>query len=173
MAAAPIVRRAVPADAEGIARVHTTTWQSAYRDVLPASFLDGLRWERRAEGWRRELAEGQAAGSAVFVAVAGGEVIGFASTGPARDEDLRQQDFLELHSLYVHPSAWRGGVGRALVDAAFADVTAPGVMLWVLDDNPKARRFYERAGFTPDGVARVETVAGTDLLELRYVKRFG
>ena len=31
------VRRAVPADAEAIARVHTTTWQAAYRDVLPAA----------------------------------------------------------------------------------------------------------------------------------------
>ena len=165
------VRRAVPADAEGIARVHTTTWQAAYAGVLPASFLDGLSWERWAEGWRRELVEGPAAGGAVLVAVDGDEVVGFASTGPARDEDLRQQDFLELHSLYVHPSAWGGGIGRDLVAAAFADVTAPGVMLWVLEENPRARRFYERAGFTPDGVTRVETVGGAELLELRYAKR--
>ncbi|WP_202971198.1 GNAT family N-acetyltransferase [Saccharothrix sp. ALI-22-I] len=176
-----MVRRAVPDDAEGIARVHTTTWQVAYRGVVPDEFLAGLSWERRAEGWRRALAEPSGDGSTVFVAVEGDVVVGFTSVGPARDEDLRQRDFLELHAIYVHPSVWGSGVGFGLLEASFADVGVSGVpgvsgvsgvMLWVLEDNPRARRFYERAGFAPDGVTRTETVGGRELVELRYVKQW-
>jgi ribosomal protein S18 acetylase RimI-like enzyme len=167
------IRRAVPDDAEGIARVHTTTWQTAYRGVLPDGFLAALSWERRAEGWRRALVEAPAGGDAVLVAIGpeAGEVVGFTSTGPARDEDLRQRDFVELYAVYVRPAEWGRGVGQDLLDASLADVTASGVMLWVLEDNPRARRFYERAGFAPDGVTRTETIGDRDVAELRYVKR--
>ena len=44
------VRRAEPADARGIAEVHTRTWQAAYRHVFPAEVLDGLDVEERVRG---------------------------------------------------------------------------------------------------------------------------
>jgi len=41
------------------------------------------------------------------------------------------------------------------------------VVLWVLRDNSRARRFYERAGFAPDGVTDVlERLGG--VTEVRY-----
>jgi GNAT superfamily N-acetyltransferase len=164
-----VVRTAAPDDAEGIARVHTTTWQTAYRGVVPDEVLDGLDPVRRAAFWRRALAE-PADRARVRVAVDDGEVVGFASVGPARDEDVRASGFAELQAVYVHPSRWGDGTGPALLDAALAGVAAPGVVLWVLADNPRARRFYERAGFTADGATRVEHVGGRDLVEVRYAR---
>lgn len=40
--------------------------------------------------------------------------------------------------------------------------------LWVLRDNQRARRFYERAGYQADGAAQDDVYDGITLTELRY-----
>ena len=45
------VRDAVPSDALGIAEVHTTTWKTSYRGILPDTLLDSLSVARRTERW--------------------------------------------------------------------------------------------------------------------------
>ncbi len=73
-------------------------------------------------------------------------LIGFASIGPARDNDM--DDTLELWALYVRASYWGTGVGYALFEIAVGDRAA---YLWVLAGNERAIRFYERQGFRLDG----------------------
>jgi len=41
-------------------------------------------------------------------------------------------------------------------------------ILWVLDDNPRARTFYEREGWSVMDVTREETFLGTVVREVRY-----
>jgi RimJ/RimL family protein N-acetyltransferase len=43
--------------------------------------------------------------------------------------------------------------------------------LWVLDDNPRARRFYEAAGWAVDGTSRRVEFLGFVLDEVRYTKK--
>ena len=60
----------------------------------------------------------------------------------------------ELYALFVHPDHWGVGAGRALADAACADLRAAGcttVNLWVLEANTRARRFYAKYGFEDTG----------------------
>ncbi len=76
----------------------------------------------------------------------------------------------ELYALYVRPAWWSTGTGRALMERVLARTGAAGyqsVTLWVLRDNERARRFYERAGFAPDGATNVLAGLG-DILEVRY-----
>jgi hypothetical protein len=40
----------------------------------------------------------------------------------------------------------------------------------VLNDNPRARRFYELAGWSTDGAAREIHIFGFDVSEVRYAK---
>jgi GNAT superfamily N-acetyltransferase len=108
-------------------------------------------------------------------------VVGYASFGPETDvlgapwphplsTDGAERRVAELYALYVRPAWWSTGTGRALMDRVLARSAAAGyasVTLWVLRDNERARRFYERAGFAPDGATNVLTsLAG--VLELRY-----
>ena len=76
----------------------------------------------------------------------------------------------ELYALYVRPACWSTGTGRALMDRVLTRTGAAGyqfITLWVLRDNERARRFYERAGFAPDGTSNVlERLGG--VTELRY-----
>ena len=76
----------------------------------------------------------------------------------------------ELYALYVHPAWWSTGTGRALMDRVLAKVRAAGyacITLWVLEANARARRFYQRAGFAPDGARHVLDELG-GVTEIRY-----
>ena len=61
-----------------------------------------------------------------------------------------------LHGLYVVPGQWGTGVAAALHDAAVdALPDCPEIRLWTLEDNERARRFYERRGWRLNGETRV------------------
>ena len=63
-----------------------------------------------------------------------------------------------LDALYVRPEAWGTGLAARLHDEALAALRRSGettARLWVLEENPRARRFYERRGWAPNGVTRV------------------
>jgi ribosomal protein S18 acetylase RimI-like enzyme len=162
-----VVRPATPADAEAIARVHVRTWQGAYVHVFPAHRLASISLERRAEFWRSALPGAPAA----LVAEVNGEVVGFASLGPSNDED--GDGVGELYAIYVEPAHWDAGVGRELAATADERLRELGfheATLWVLDDNPRARRFYESGGWHLDGAARTGTHLGVETREVRYRK---
>lgn len=74
-------------------------------------------------------------------------------------------------ALYAHPDHWSTGTGRGLMDATLAHLAAAGmapVLLWVFHDNARARRFYERAGFAPDGAEQLYDAGGVMVPEMRY-----
>jgi ribosomal protein S18 acetylase RimI-like enzyme len=77
-----------------------------------------------------------------------------------------------LYTLYVAPAHWSTGAGRALTDAALGGLRAAGyqrVVLWTLTDNARARRFYDKAGFVPDGATNILDGLGS-VEELRYAR---
>jgi GNAT superfamily N-acetyltransferase len=155
------------ADAEAIERIRVRGWQTAYRHVFPAAELDRMEvdWSR----WTRRL-ERPPAGWRTFVAEDGETVLGFASVGPSRDERRTG----ELYAIYVDPDAWSSGVGRLLIERAEHQLAAEyaEATLWVLDENARARRFYERAGWLIDDERKVDEHLGIEVPEVRYRKRF-
>jgi GNAT superfamily N-acetyltransferase len=162
------VRLATRSDADGIARVQERSWQTAYRHVFPAGELDRGGFIR-PERWRDRIAR-PPEGWTTIVAVEDGAVTGFASVGPSRDE----RGVGELYAIYVEPSHWSTGTGRALIERAEAELRTAytEATLWVLEDNPRARAFYERGGWAPDGKRKSEERWGIRAPEVRYHKRF-
>jgi GNAT superfamily N-acetyltransferase len=160
------VRRAEIKDAERIARVHVASWRAAYRGHFPDEYLDGLSWQERAEQWRADLDEGT---KLILVAHDGNELLGFATAGPSRDDDLTS-DVLELYALYLDPERWARGAGTALLNAVL-DTTDQQVVLWVLEGNRRAIRFYEARGFQADGAVKTIERGGHPGRQLRYRTR--
>jgi GNAT superfamily N-acetyltransferase len=157
-----VIRPGTADDAPGVARVQVETWQAAYAHALPADQLRALSLEESAERHRRWPPH--------FVAEREGEIAGFVSVGASRDPGTDG----ELFAIYVHPTHWGTGVGRALIEAGEEELRRLGhleAILWVLDDNPRARRFYELAGWSADGSARAIHLFGFDIPEVRYAKR--
>jgi GNAT superfamily N-acetyltransferase len=63
-----------------------------------------------------------------------------------------------LEGLYVVPEQWGSGLAGSLHDQALELVRELGSTrchLWVLADNVRARRFYERRGWRENGETRV------------------
>ena len=167
------VRPARPTDAASIARVHIRTWQVGYRGQLPDPFLDGLTadLERRTSFWSHWIAtEAAARGQTVLVAEDGDEIAGFASFGPSEPASA-DPTVGELYTIYVDPDRWGGGYGRALIAAAMRRLRGAGfpeAVLWVLETNARARRFYEIAGWSADGGTKTERRGEVELREVRY-----
>jgi RimJ/RimL family protein N-acetyltransferase len=160
----PIVRAATPADARAVAEIRFASWRATYGRLLPPDVWDGVD----LDAWTARHAQRIAAGtSPTLVAEADGRVRAFATYGPCRDDDLPGAG--EIYAIYAHPDDWSTGLGRALLPAAVEAVGAQQVVLWVLEDNPRARRFYELAGFVADGARKqAEMLGGVQLPEIRY-----
>ena len=164
-----MIRAAGLEDAEAIAAVHVASWRHAYRGLLPDEYLDGMDVPRWAAGWRRVLSA-ERSRAATLVAEASGVVVGFADVTPSRDDDAAA-DIGEVTSIYAHPDHWGTGTGRELMAAVVDRLRSAGfaaTTLWVLRDNARARRFYERAGWSPDGSEKDGVVAGVTVTEVRY-----
>jgi L-amino acid N-acyltransferase YncA len=156
------VRRATPEDARAIAEIHVDTWRATYMNVMPKSVLDALDVGTRERGWRRFIERGDP----VFVAEQD-RVVGFVNVGACRDEDAVGQ----LYAIYVRPEAWGTGAGLALMNAAVEELARDWdeAVLWVAEENPRARRFYELYGWHADGGRMVDEPApGAVVAEVRY-----
>ena len=168
------VRPATLADADGIGLVQVRSWQAAYRGQIPQDYLDGLDPARRAAVWRRALTETGRSRAGLLVAEpegAAGGIAGFASLCPSRDSDTDPRVTGEVAAIYAAPEAWGTGAGRALMAAAVAELARLGyadAILWVLDSNDRARRFYSIAGWEEDGAVKTDASRGFDLSEIRY-----
>jgi putative acetyltransferase len=133
-------RRYQPRDEEAAIALWLKTWQAAYPQI---DFAARLAWWR--ERWRGELVPK----TAIVVAEAGDEMIGFVTIEPGSGY---------LDQIVVDPQRWRSGVGAALI--AEAKRLAPqGLTLDVNTDNARAIAFYLRQGFLHSG-AGVNAISG-------------
>jgi GNAT superfamily N-acetyltransferase len=158
------VRRARVDDAAAIADLHTRSWQGAYAHVFGAETLARIDVAGRRSWWERCVREEL---ETVLVAEGEAGVVAFAAVGPNRDDAAEG----ELYAIYALPEAWGSGAGRVLLEVGLEELREAGhreAVLWVLEDNPRARRFYEREGWSPDGGAKTDAFFGVRVTEVRY-----
>lgn len=162
------VRQATAADTPGMADVYRRAWTGAYEPFLEPGVLTELAEDRaRTFEWGRGIEREDAE---VLVAVdSAGAVLGVVQADEVLDEPER--DLPEITMLYVDPTSWGTGVGSALLAAAIGWIARRGhaeARLRVVENHQRARRFYEREGWTPD--ATMERIT-TDLAKLVYYRR--
>lgn len=158
-----VVRPVTEADAESLGRVHAACWHETYDHLLSKAVLAQLHPERFTAMWRRFTVQGP--DYRQVVAEVDGEIIGFAGSGPGRDEGKPTPH--QLYFIYLLDAFHGTGIGQQLFDA----VVDPGpTYLWVAADNPRAHRFYTRNGYVPDGVEKDEEILGEPVHEVRLVR---
>jgi L-amino acid N-acyltransferase YncA len=167
------IRRATIEDVAAVARIHVATWQAAYRDLLPAGYLNELSVERREVLWRQSIDNGI---PELWVAVEASEVVGWVAFGAARDADAAPQTG-EVWAIYVAPAHWSTGAGRLLWLQARQRLIGLGftsACLWTFTLNRRAIRFYVAAGFAADrGATKSVIVGGRSMVEVRYLAALG
>lgn len=159
-----------------MARIHARSWRATYAGVVPDAVIADVERSQpnRIERWRTVLGDRDLRRGA-SVLEERGRPVGFAFWGPTTASDL-SANVAEIFAIYLDPDVIGRGLGRALLSAVVNDIARAhfsAAALWVLATNDRARRFYEAAGWRPDGSSKVEERPGGSLNEVRYVRAIG
>ena len=162
------IRLAELDDAKCCADIHAKSWNFAYSDIVPKEIIDeyDARWLMI---WKKLLSNNI---NSHYVITLDDVIIGFLTISVARDNDLKDS-FYELVGLYLSPEYVAKGYGKQAIDWIKKEIKNRGydkISLWVLEENNRARRFYEKAGFVSDGETKPSGLAET--LEIRYLYKF-
>ncbi len=166
----PLIRPARPEESHVIADIHVRSWRAAYRGMVPDAILAALDIHEHQQHWEKAIAA-SGRGAAVLVAELNGPIAGFISYGKRTPEDL-PKDTGEVYKLYLDPDFYGQGIGGHLLRAAVEGMKRGGyarAVLWVLVANRRARHFYEKAGWRPDGASRIDATGA----DLRYAITLG
>jgi GNAT superfamily N-acetyltransferase len=126
----------------------------------PQAFSSTLERElaRTTEDWQRWMSPG-----VTFILEVGGEPRGLVAGGLEKSDAL----VVDLMAMWVHPDLRGTGAADALVSSVknwASEVGAKQVRLQVVENNGRAKRCYERAGFRATG--RQGVVAKTGDIEI-------
>ncbi|HEX4454628.1 MAG TPA: GNAT family N-acetyltransferase [Kofleriaceae bacterium] len=163
------IRQATHDDAAAVARAQLDSWRSSYRGILPDAVLDKLDISRWTDSRRRIAADG---GLLQLVAydLTHGDIVGFCDAGPSR----RGAEMAgEVYALYLVQHAKRHGLGSELLDHTISWLRAHdrrSMIIWVLENNHHARRFYEVRGGELGGTVQSH-VHGFPVVERAYLWR--
>lgn len=171
------LRRATVADAEALAAIRIEGWRTAYRGMIPDSYLDEMSLDENLLHWRAILQALPAKQDSlcVYVAVTDEEVVGFVSAMKLSEAKLNKD--AEINAIYIRPQYQRCGIGKRMLHKAARSLKEMGChscVIWVIEGNHPARHFYEEMGgtvlhtqeFNWDGLDLVEVGYGWDDLEL-------
>ncbi len=143
-----IIREPILSDVSNIAKIHVDTWRTAYRGIVPDKYLEELSYEKKAKAWE-SIINGEIKDSR-YIFIAEDEdhgVIGFVTCGAEREGDAVYRG--ELYAIYVTDEYQNSGVGGLLfkrVTEKLIELGFNSMLIWALEDNHKARRFYEIKG---------------------------
>jgi ribosomal protein S18 acetylase RimI-like enzyme len=168
------VRDARSSDAPALARVQVASWRCSYEPIIDADLLTSLtssqvleQWESR---WLEAITNPPTTRHRVLVAVTSSrDLVGFASIGPATDEDRWPRTDASLYELRVLPACARQGHGSRLLHAVASTLAQDGfrtASTWVSSADDALRQFLESSGWAPDG-ARAELDLGVTVQAAR------
>ena len=149
-----------------ISNIYEESWKFAYKNIIPQEYLDGIPKGRWADNIKRTGTNNN------LVVLEDGKLIGTSCFGKSRWEKF--SEFGEIISIYFLPEYIGKGYGKLLIEKAVYELNRLGyekILLWVLEDNIRARNFYERCGFILTDEFRDDSIGGKLLREKMYIYR--
>lgn len=147
-----------------ISHVYEQSWKYAYKNIIPQDYLDNIS----AGSWTNNITKD---GRNNLVLIENNSMIGTSSFCKSRWE--KYSNYGEVVSIYFLPEYIGKGYGKKLLDKVMEELNHLGfeyVLLWVLEDNMQARKFYEKYGFIFSKEYRNDNIGGKELREVMYIK---
>lgn len=146
-----------------ISKVYEESWKVAYKGIIPQNYLDSIpegNWVSNLDNkdWK------------TLVCIDNGKIVGTSSFCKSRFEQF--QGWGEIISIYLLPDYIGKGYGKILMKTTLSELKRQGyknVFLWVLEENTRARNFYEQYGFWLTDDFLDDNIGGKDLREVRYI----
>ncbi len=165
-----IIRYANADDIDALANIHSRSLRVAFKGIVPDDTLDNtFSYSRRKQGFTYELDDEN---PITAIAFDGDNEVGLLSFGASRYITV-DEDTIELWRIYLIPEYWGSGIGEELFNWGMNEIMRKGyknVILWVLEENTRARRFYEKHGFSHNGCS-IDAGLGRNVSELLYNRK--
>ncbi|WFE34429.1 GNAT family N-acetyltransferase [Micromonospora sp. WMMD975] len=147
------VREATPADLDDIVDLHTRARIAYYgAGGVPAEEIVNPELAReQRDGWTAAIVSPH---KHVWCAVMDGRLVGLLAMGPPHSSEV---DAAQLYQIHVDPDSWGRGIGSTLHGLFLRHLKAEALSVGVLEvweRNARARAFYARHGWQPDGTSR-------------------
>ena len=161
------IRYITPFDARReISRIYEKSWKYAYNGIIPQEYLDSM-----PEGqWVSNLDRPD---QKTLVCIDDDKLVGTSSFGKSRFSQF--EDWGEIISIYFLPNYMGKGYGKKLLESVLSELKKSGykkVFLWVLEENVRARCFYERFGLRLGDEYLDDDICGKTLREIRFTYKY-
>ncbi|MEU4528528.1 GNAT family N-acetyltransferase [Micromonospora ureilytica] len=150
------IREATPADLYDVIDLHAQARMAYYGagGLPPEVIANPTSVEEQKTGWAAAI---ESLHKRILCAVDEGLITGIAAMGPPLSSKLDASTTGQLYQIHVSPNRWGEGIG-SILHAAFVryldEASLPTGMLEVWERNKRARSFYARHGWKPDGEFR-------------------
>lgn len=164
------IRKATIDDVKEISRIHALSWKSAYKGIIPKTYLDELKEDFWVPAFVDWIKNNVLTAQLIFE---NGSSVGCIAYGKSRDNSL--SSWGEIVSIYLLPEHFGKGYGNKLLEGALLDLKQSGyqsIYLWVLKENKRARHFYEKNGFQCNNDKCICEIMGKQLTDIRYIYSF-
>lgn len=142
------IKKADENDIQILAEIHSVSLITAFRGLFSEEIVsEFFTMERRQRGFAQEIKLGNPINYLVY---GDDEPMGVLTYGQSRYMEV-DKETIELWRVYFLPGFWGKGAAKPAVDLILSEIQADGfkrVILWVMEENLRARRFYEKYGFT-------------------------
>lgn len=148
-----------------ISHIYEESWKFAYRDMIPQSYLDSIPDGHWVSNLDKE-------GMNSLIMIENDIFVGTAGYCKSRFSDF--DGFGEIVSIYLLPQYIGKGYGKYLMDAVIDELSKLGyrdIFLWMLEENHRARKFYEKFGFIRSDRYLDDNIGGKKLRGVQYVYR--
>ena len=153
-------------DRTAISRIYEESWKHAYKGIVPQDYLDTIP----VGLWAKCFDD---PGVYTLICIENGKIIGTSSFSKSRS--AKYPDSGEVISIYFLPEFIGRGYGSKLMGSVMDELNKLGfkeVFLWTLEDNDRAKHFYESNGFSCNRDYQDIIIGGKKLREVRYTYRF-
>ena len=166
------IRKATTDDAIKMAEIVAYSWQTAYKGIVPDKVIDKEHTEERIDKLSKYLHRSITQGLCDnFVVEEHGNAVGCFSFGMSRDNDTdgRTAELIAIYVLTESRSCGYGAQCMRVIEELAKQRNCNRIVLWVLEENKSAIKFYERHGYGFFGVNKTVDL-GKTLIEIRLEK---
>ena len=164
-----LIRYANLNDSDVLGKILSESSQVGFKGIIPDHILnDVFSIERRTKRFISELSEGSPKTAIAFEENEPAGLISFGKCRCGNNED----SCIEIWRVYLIPKFWGSGISKELIEWGINEILKENfstIELWVLEENVRARNFYEKIGFKHDNTVQI-TNMDKELKELRYIK---
>ena len=160
------IRKAIPGDEQVLAYIQTESWKAAFSGILSPEELERCTNLQKAEQMYHSVLRRE--GCNIAIELVNDQAHCIAAWGTNRcDLGDTVGELICIHSLQNN---WAKGYGSAMMEYVLAQLQQAQYesgILWVFEDNTRARKFYEKHGFELTGQKK----PANGIAELMYKKR--